>query len=59
MGLALRAEFLSVVNLWIDESNNTQDYFRGCTGTMLIIGKGAVFGVSLKQKLNSNISSEG
>ena len=35
MKLTLIVESFSVLNLWIDASYNTHDYFRGHTGLMM------------------------
>ena len=38
--LALRVDLLEVVRWWIDASYNTQDYCRGNTDIMMILGRG-------------------
>ena len=57
--LTLRVNSLLVTNGWIYEYYNTHDYCRGHTGTMKILGKGSVVSLSLNQRLNVKISTEG
>ena len=55
--LRLRVEYFSVVNWWIYSSYNTRADFMGRTGSIMILGKGSVLILSLKQKLNLKSST--
>ena len=58
MKLTLIAEYFLVVNWWIYASYNMHDDFRGHTGCMMRIGKGAVLISYIKHNLNVKSSIE-
>ena len=43
---------------WIDFSLNITKNCKGHTGARISLGKGEVFNISIKQKLNTNILTE-
>jgi hypothetical protein len=56
--LTLEADNLSVVKWWVDASYAVHADMRSHTGATMSLGKGAIFGTSTKQKLNSKSSTE-
>ena len=56
--LTLEADNLSVVKWWVDASYAVHADMRSHTGATMSLGKGAIYGTSTKQKLNSKSSTE-
>ena len=56
--LTLEADSLQVIKWWIDGAFATHPDMRSHTGGMLSLGKGAVYGASTRQKLNTRSSTE-
>ena len=59
MRLIFRVYYLSIVKLWIYSSYNTHDDCGDRTVFMMIVVIGSVLILSLNQRLNVNISTEG
>jgi hypothetical protein len=58
MPLILRVDNLNVIKWWVDASYATHGDCRGHTGVMMSLGRGAIIGMSKKQKLNTKSSTE-
>ena len=56
--LTLEADNLQVVKWWVDASFAVHQDMRSHTGGVLSLGKGAVYSVSTRQKLNTKSSTE-
>ena len=56
--LTLEVDTLQVIKWWIDGAFATHPGMRSHTGGMLLLGKGAVYGASTRQKLNTRSSTE-
>jgi len=56
--LTLEADNLRVVKWWIDGSCAVYNDMRSHTGAVMSLGKGAVYGASTRQKLNTRSSTE-
>ena len=57
--LTLEANNLQVIKWWIDgEAFATHPDMRSHTGGMVSLGKGAIYGASTQQKLNTRSSTE-
>ena len=56
--LTLEADNLSVVKWWVDASYAVHADMRSHTGATMSLGKGAIYGTSTRQKLNSKSSTE-
>jgi hypothetical protein len=56
--LTLEADDLQVVRWWVDASFAVHQDMRSHTGGVLSLGKGAVYSVSTRQKLNTKSSTE-
>jgi hypothetical protein len=58
MPLILRVDNLNVIKWWVDASYATHEDCQGHTGAMMSLGRGAIIGMSKKQKLNTKSSTE-
>jgi hypothetical protein len=58
MVLTLEADNLNVIKWWADGSFAVHPDMRSHTGGAMSLGKGAVYGTSTRQKLNTNSSTE-
>jgi hypothetical protein len=56
--LILRVDNLNVIKWWVDASYATHGDCRGHTGAMMSLGRGAIIGMSKKQKLNTKSYTE-
>jgi hypothetical protein len=56
--LTLEAENLSIIKWWVDASYAVHPDMKSHTGGIMTLGKGAVYGTSLKQKINTKSSTE-
>ena len=56
--LTLEADNLSVVKWWVDALSAVHADMRSHTGASMSLGKGAIYGTSTRQKLNSKSSTE-
>jgi hypothetical protein len=56
--LTLEADNLQVVKWWVDASFAVHPDMRSHTGGVMTLGKGAVYGTSTRQKLNTRSSTE-
>ena len=56
--LTLEADNLQVIKWWIDGAFATHPDMQSHTGGMLSLGKGAIYGASTRQKLNTRSSTE-
>jgi hypothetical protein len=56
--LTLEADNLSVVKWWVDALYAVHADMRSHTGASMSLGKGAIYGTSMRQKLNSKSSTE-
>jgi hypothetical protein len=59
MPLTLEADSTYVMKWWVDASFAAHTDMRSHTGGMLSLGKGAIYGTSTRQKLNTKSSTEG
>ena len=59
MKLTLEVNDLRVIEWWVDASYTTHDDFKGHSGGMMSLGKGATTSASNKQKINVGSSTEG
>ena len=57
--LTLEVNDLRVIEWWVDASYTTHDDFKGHSGGMMSLGKGATTSASNKQKINVGSSTEG
>ena len=58
MPLRLEADCLNVVKWWVDASYGVHPDLKSHTGGMMSMGKGAIYGTSTRQKLNTKSSTE-
>jgi hypothetical protein len=58
MPLTLEAGNMSILKWWVDASYASHPAMKSHTGGMLSLGKGAVYGASTKQKLNTKSSTK-
>ena len=58
MPLTLEADDTHVIKWWVDASFAVHPDMKSHTGGALIMGKGAVYGTSTRQKLNTRSSTE-
>ena len=58
MPLRLEADSLNVVKWWVDASYGVHPDLKSHTGGIMSMGKGAVYGTSTRQKLNTKSSTE-
>ena len=58
LSLTLEAEDMTVIQWWVDASFATHPNCRSHTGATLSFGKGSVYSMSSKQKLNTRSSTE-
>ena len=58
MKLTLTVDTMAVIKWWVDASHHAHDDFRGYTGAMMSLGKGATISHSSKHKLNTKSSTE-
>jgi hypothetical protein len=58
LALTLEASDDGIVRWWVDASFAIHSNMRSHTGAVLSLGKGAVFGMSCKQKINTKSSCE-
>ena len=56
--LTLEADGMTVIQWWVDASFATHPNCRSHTGAMLSFGKGSVYSMSSKQKLNTRSTTE-
>ena len=59
MKLTITVNKLGIVKWWIDASYLIHEDCKGQTGVMMLLGEGALFAASWKQKLNVRSSTEG
>jgi hypothetical protein len=59
MPLTLEAENMNVIKWWVDASFAVHPDMRSHTGAVMTLGRGAVYGMSTRQKLNTRSSTEG
>ena len=59
MKLTLEVNDLRVIEWWVDASYTTHPDFKGHSGGMMSLGKGATTSASNKQKINVGSSTEG
>lgn len=59
MPLTLEATNMNVIKWWVDASFAVHPDMRSHTGAVMTLGRGAVFGMSTRQKLNTRSSTEG
>ena len=57
--LTLEADNLQVIKWWVDASFAVHPDMRSHTGGCMSLGKGAIYGTSTRQKLNTRSSTEG
>jgi hypothetical protein len=55
----LKANDISNINWWVDASNDIHHDMQSHTGGVMIIGKGALYTTSTRQKLTTRSSTEG
>jgi hypothetical protein len=58
MPLTLEAHNMSIIKWWVDASYAVHPDMKSHTGGMMSLGKGAIYGASTKQKLNTKSSTE-
>ena len=58
MPLTLEAENLQIVKWWMDASFAVHSDMKSHTGGVLLLGRGAVYSTSTRQKLNTQSSTE-
>lgn len=58
MPLTLEANNMNVMKWWVDASFAVHQDMRSHTGGALSFGRGAVYGTSTKQKINTTSSTE-
>ena len=58
LSLTLEADAMNVIQWWVDASFATHPNCRSHTGATLSFGKGSVYSMSSKQKLNTQSSTE-
>ena len=56
--LTLEADDLSTIRWWVDASFGVHKDFKSHTGAAMSLGKGAVYSMSTKQKVNTRSSTE-
>ena len=54
----MSAECLNMIRWWVDVSYGVHWDFKGHTGAMMSMGKGATVNISMKHKLNTGSSTE-
>jgi hypothetical protein len=59
MPLTLEADSMHIVKWWVDASFAVHPDMKSHTGGVMSLGKGAIYGTSTRQKLNSRSSTEG
>ncbi len=59
MPLTLEADDTHVIKWWVDASFAVHPDMKSHTGGAMLMGKGAVYGTSTRQKLNTRSSTEG
>ena len=58
MPLTLEADDVSIVNWWADASFAVHPDMKSHTGGVMTLGKGAIYGTSTRQKINTKSSTE-
>jgi hypothetical protein len=58
MPLMLEADECNIVKWWVDASFAVHPDMRSHTGGVMMLGKGAIYGTSTRQKLNTKSSTE-
>jgi hypothetical protein len=58
MPLTLEADGMSVIKWWADASFAVHPDMKSHTGGMMTLGKGAIYGTSTRQKINTRSSTE-
>jgi hypothetical protein len=58
MPLTLEANNMSIVKWWVDAAYAVHPDMKSHTGGLMSLGKGAIYGASTKQKLNTKSSTE-
>ena len=58
MPLTLEADECNIVKWWVDASFAVHPDMRSHTGGVMMLGKGAIYGTSTRQKLNTKSSTE-
>ena len=56
--LTLEADNMNVIKWWVDGAFAVHDDFKSHTGGVMMLGKGAVYSTSTKQKVNTKSSTE-
>jgi hypothetical protein len=56
--LTLEAHTIKIIKWWIDGAFAVHHDMKSHTGGMMLLGKGAVYGTSIRQKLNTKSSTE-
>jgi hypothetical protein len=56
--LILEANSMNVIKWWVDASFAVHPDMKSHTGAMMTLGKGAIYGTSTRQKLNTKSSTE-
>jgi hypothetical protein len=59
MPLTLEADSMHIVKWWVDASFAVHPDMKSHTGGVMSLGRGAIYGTSTRQKLNSRSSTEG
>ena len=58
MPLILRADSLTIIKWWVDESYAEHPDMKGNTGDTMSLGIGSGIGLAKKHKINAKISTE-
>jgi hypothetical protein len=58
MPLMLEADGMQVVKWWVDAAFAVHDDMKGRTGAVMLLGIGAIYGTSKKQRIVSRSSTE-
>ena len=59
MPLTLEADNTHIIKWWVDASFAVHPDMKSHTGGLMTMGKGAVYGTSTRQKINTKSSTEG
>ena len=58
MKMTLSDDDMSIIKTWVDASYATHNDMKSHTGANITLGKGTIYAISLKQKLNTKSSTE-
>ena len=56
--LTLEADGTHIIKWWGDASDATHDDMKSHTGSVMTLGKGAIYGSSTRQRINTKSSTE-